>query len=54
MKQFDKDTLCYYCLGCNREEQENFNGVKNCNIFVAGRDMKEFYKRLKEGNKNGM
>ena len=41
-------------FGCNKEELEDFNGVKNCKGFVAGRDTTEFYKKLKEGKKNGM
>lgn len=53
MKQLDKDVLCYYCLGCNKEELENFNGVKNCKTFIVGRNTKEFYEKLKEGKTNG-
>ncbi len=30
MKQLERDTVCYYCYGCNRLEQENFKGVRNC------------------------
>lgn len=40
--------------GCNKEELEDFKGVKNCKGFVAGRDTTGFYKKLKEGKKNGM
>lgn len=54
MKQFSKDILCYYCLGCNKEELENFDGVMNCKGFVAGRDIEEFYERLKKVKKDGM
>ena len=49
MKQLENDTICKYCLGCNRLEIEHFNGVKNCNGFVpAYSDWQErFYKALK-------
>jgi hypothetical protein len=36
MKKIDKRYLCYYCLGCNRLEDEKFIGVMNCKYFVAG------------------
>lgn len=54
MKQFNEDILCYYCLGCNKEELDDFEGVRNCKGFIAGMDTTEFYKKLKEGKKNGM
>lgn len=36
MKQLSKDTLCYYCLGCNKLEDEKFEGVRNCKNFMPG------------------
>lgn len=30
----DKDTLCYSCLGCNRLEDDLFNGVRRCDYFA--------------------
>ena len=36
MKQIEKNTLCYYCLGCNAEEQENFRPVMRCKGFIPG------------------
>lgn len=36
MKQIKKDTLCYYCLGCNKQENEDYKLVKRCNNFVSG------------------
>lgn len=36
MKQIDKHTLCYYCLGCNQLENSNFNGTKTCTGFYKG------------------
>lgn len=34
MTQFENDKLCKYCLGCNKLEDENFKGTKNCKDFV--------------------
>ena len=50
MKQLEKNTICKYCLGCNKLLLEEFNGVKQCNRFVSGyRDWQErYYKSLKE------
>ena len=31
-----KKYLCYYCLGCNAEEQENFIPKQRCKGFVPG------------------
>ena len=36
MKQVDKKYICYYCLGCNAEEQDNFTPRQRCKGFVAG------------------
>lgn len=36
MKQIDNKKLCKYCLGCNKLEDEKFDGVMRCNVFVAG------------------
>lgn len=36
MKQLKKDTLCYYCLGGNKLELVDFNGVMRCKNFTAG------------------
>ncbi|MGN1269371.1 MAG: hypothetical protein ACI4UU_00655 [Clostridia bacterium] len=35
MKQIKKDTVCYYCYGCNKLEQETFEGVRNCKNFIS-------------------
>ena len=53
MKQIDNKKLCFYCLGCNKLESENFAGVMRCNIFIAGyTDWQEKWKEaLKNGNK---
>ena len=34
MKQIEKDKLCYYCTGCMKLENEQFNGVRNCSNFI--------------------
>lgn len=36
MKQIDNKKLCFYCLGCEKLSDENFNGVMRCKYFVAG------------------
>ncbi len=36
MKQVEKNTLCFYCLGCNKQENENYNPVIRCENFMAG------------------
>ncbi len=54
MQQIKNNKLCTYCLGCNKLENEQFEGVMNCKGFVAGKNIKEFYKRMKESDKNGV
>lgn len=34
MTEIKKDKLCFYCMGCNKEEIELFNGVRNCKNFA--------------------
>lgn len=46
MKQIKKDTLCYYCLGCNKQESEDYKPVKRCNNFVSGYE--NWQERLRE------
>ena len=36
--QLEKDKLCYYCLGCNKLEINNFAGVNRCENFETGMD----------------
>lgn len=36
MKQIEKNTLCYYCLGCNKQESEKYKPVMRCKGFVPG------------------
>ena len=51
MKQIDNKKLCFYCLGCNKLENENFNGVMRCKGFIAG--MADWQEKWKEQMKNG-
>lgn len=51
MKQIGKDKLCYYCLGCNRLEIPDFLGIMSCKNFIAGKDLIEFYKILKNSSR---
>lgn len=38
MKQLEENKLCYYCLGCNTQEIENFNPVMRCKNFIASEE----------------
>lgn len=38
MEQIKKDTLCYYCLGCNKQGNEDYKPVVRCKGFVTGID----------------
>lgn len=38
MKQIDNKKLCYWCLGCMKLEDGNFDGVMRCKYFIAGAD----------------
>ena len=40
MKEIDKDKMCKTCIGCNREELENFYGVYRCDNYVRGTEKK--------------
>lgn len=52
MKQIDSKKLCKYCLGCNKLEDEKFDGVMRCNVFVPG--YTDWQERWKEALKNGV
>ena len=46
MKQIEKNTVCYYCYGCGKLEDENFNGFKSCKHFItAVADWQEKYRK---------
>lgn len=51
MKQIEENVLCLYCMGCNKLELIEFEGVMNCKNFVKGKDLKKYYNKLKEKNK---
>ena len=50
MKQIEKDKLCYYCLGCIKLENIQFEGVRNCKVFAPDRQnwREELEKELKK------
>lgn len=54
MKQIDNKKLCFYCLGCNKLEDENFNGVMRCNGFMPDRAIwqEKWKEQMKNGNKD--
>lgn len=35
MKQINNKKICFYCLGCNKLEDEEFDGVVRCGRFTA-------------------
>lgn len=53
MKQIDNKKLCKYCLGCNKLEDEKFDGVMRCKHFMAGQaDWQEKWKKYFKGEKD--
>lgn len=52
MEQIKKDKLCYYCLGCEAEEAEDFRPVVRCKNFEPG--IETWQEKLREElRKNG-
>lgn len=47
MQQIEDNKLCIYCLGCNKLEDEHFEGVMNCKNFMMGENIERFYKKMK-------
>lgn len=46
MKQISGEKICKWCLGCNRLEDEEFEGVMRCRGFLAGeRGWEEKYEK---------
>lgn len=54
MKQIEKNTLCYYCLGCNKQESEEYKPVMRCKDFMAGTEnwQEKLREELKKNVKN--
>mgnify|MGYP003571329884 CR=1 FL=1 len=51
MTQLRDDTLCKYCLGCNKLEINNFIGTRNCKGFVPGyENWRQMYDRALKNN----
>ena len=50
MKQIENNTLCYYCLGCNKQECEDYKPVMRCKDFCAG--IENWQEKLREELKN--
>lgn len=46
MKQIEKNTLCYYCLGCNKQEDTDYKPVMRCKGFVPG--IENWQEKLRE------
>ncbi len=54
MKQTKKNTLCYYCLGCNKQESEDYKPVIRCKNFMAGAEnwQEKLREELKKSEQN--
>lgn len=46
MKQIESNTLCYYCMGCNKQENENYKPVMRCKNFIQG--IENWQEKLRE------
>ena len=46
MKQIKKNTLCYYCLGCNKQECAEYKPVIRCKNFIPG--IENWQEKLRE------
>lgn len=52
MKQIESNTLCYYCMGCNKQENTDYKPVMRCKGFVPG--VENWQEKLREElKKNG-
>lgn len=46
MAEIRNDTLCKYCLGCNKLNDYNFIGTRSCKGFVPGyKNWREMYEK---------
>lgn len=54
MKQIKKNTLCYYCLGCNKQENEDYKPVIRCKGFIQGKEkwQEKLREELKKSEQN--
>lgn len=50
MKQIKNNTLCFYCLGCNKQESEEFKPVLRCKDFAAG--IEDWQEKLRKALKD--
>lgn len=46
MQQIKKNTLCYYCLGCNKQENKDYKPVARYKYFVPG--IENWQEKLRE------
>lgn len=46
MKQLTKKTLCYYCLGCTKQEDINYEPTMRCKNFMPG--IENWQEKLRE------
>jgi hypothetical protein len=50
MKQLEDKKLCKLCIGCNKLEDENFDGVMRCEGFIPGYEYwkEKYIKNIRE------
>lgn len=46
MKQIESNTLCYYCMDCNKQENTDYKPVMRCKGFVPG--IENWQEKLRE------
>ena len=52
MKQIESNTICYYCMGCNKQEDTDYKPVMRCKNFIQG--IENWQEKLREElKKNG-
>ena len=52
MKQIESNTLCYYCMGCNKQKDTDYKPVMRCKNFIQG--IENWQEKLREElKKNG-
>lgn len=52
MNQINNNKICFYCLGCNKQEDGEFDGLMRCKNFVpCKQDWQEKWKKSLESER---
>ena len=51
MKQLEDNKICKYCYGCNKLEEQDFEGVSSCKYFIQATELDNYYKTLRKDKK---